>query len=144
MTDFHPLSGVGIDHAGLEILTLDTCHELLEETPIGRLAFVEHGEPMILPITYGMWGGSVVFATDTGSKLDAAVMSRPVAVEIDGWDADSRSGWSVVVRGTAMMVDARESEQLDHLSVTPWVRPEEPKQWVRVLPYAVPGRRTRS
>lgn len=141
MADMHPLSGLGVDHAGLEILELDECHRLLEATPIGRIAFVDHGEPMILPIAFGMRGESVVFATDSGSKMEAAVMSRPVAIEIDGWDVDLRTGWSVVVRGTAMLVDEAESRELDRSSVRPWVRPQEPKQWVRVLPSEVTGRR---
>ncbi len=97
---------------------------------------------MVLPITIGMWERSVVFSTDAGSKLDAAVMNRPVAIEVDRWDAEARQGWSVVVKGVAMIVDdAREIDSLDRLHVTSWVRPGSPKTWVRVLPNEITGRR---
>ena len=97
---------------------------------------------MVLPITFGMWERSVVFSTDAGSKLDAAIMNRPVAVEIDAWDAEIREGWSVVVRGVAMVIDdGREIASLDRLGVAAWIHPERPKIWVRVLPNEITGRR---
>lgn len=131
-----------LDHAGLEILDSNECRSLLAATPVGRIAFVDRGEPVILPITIGTWNGAVVFSTAAGSKLEAAVTARTVAVEIDGWDETLRVGWSVLVKGTASTVDeGREIAALDRLSVTPWVRPEIPKTWVRVLPTEVTGRR---
>jgi nitroimidazol reductase NimA-like FMN-containing flavoprotein (pyridoxamine 5'-phosphate oxidase superfamily) len=129
------------DHAGLEILTIEECEARLAATPVGRLGFVDHGEPMVLPITFGMWERSVVFSTDAGSKLDAAVMSRPVVIEIDEWDAATRQGWSVVVKGLALIVhEPREIDALDRLHVASWVRPGSPKTWVRVLPNEITGR----
>lgn len=131
-----------IDHAGLEILTPEECQALLASTPIGRLAFVDEGEPVILPVTIGMWDRSIVFTTAAGSKLSAAIMNQPVAVEVDGWDAEQHHGWSVLVKGTAMVVDeGREIDSLDRLSVRSWTRPEQPKAWVRVLPNEITGRR---
>jgi nitroimidazol reductase NimA-like FMN-containing flavoprotein (pyridoxamine 5'-phosphate oxidase superfamily) len=130
------------DHAGLEILTPEECSELLASSPVGRLGFVDRGEPAVLPVTIGMWEGSVVFSTDAGSKLDAAIMSRPVAIEVDEWDVEARTGWSVLVKGTAMTVDdGREIASLDRLGVVPWIEPDRPKTWVRVLPNEITGRR---
>ena len=145
MSELHPFSGLGglgADHAGLEILSVDECHRLLAAAPVARLAFVDHGAPVILPVTITPWGGSVVFATDRGSKLEAAVMERPVALEVDEWDATAQSGWSVLVKGTAMTVDdAAELADLDSRAATAWVRPGQPKRWVRVLPNEITGRR---
>jgi nitroimidazol reductase NimA-like FMN-containing flavoprotein (pyridoxamine 5'-phosphate oxidase superfamily) len=141
VNELHPLSGLGIDHAGMEILTLEECHGLLRSTPVGRIAFLDRGEPMVLPVTIALWGESIVFATDRGSKMEVAVMLRPVAVEIDGWDAATHTGWSVVVRGSAVVVDGDDAAELDRLHLEAWVRPEQPKQWVRVLPTEVTGRR---
>ena len=129
------------DHAGMEILTPEECTDRLAASPVGRLAFVDRGEPMVLPVTIGMWGGSIVFSTDAGSKLNAAIMNQPVAIEVDQWDADERSGWSVLAKGIAMTVDdGREIASLDRLGVTSWVRPGQPKTWVRVLPNEITGR----
>ena len=130
------------DHAGLEVLTAEECAEHLAATPVGRLGFLDRGEPMVLPITIGMWDRSVVFSTDAGSKLDTAIMARPVVVEIDDWDAEARQGWSVVVKGIAMIVDdGRDIDSLDRLQMTSWVRPGSPRTWVRVLPNEITGRR---
>lgn len=131
-----------IDHAGLEILTMEECRSLLASTPIGRIAFLERGEPTILPITIGMWDQSVVFTTAPGSKLEAAIMNRPVSIEIDGWDAERHAGWSVLVKGMAITVEeGREIDSLDRLSVKSWSRPDIPKAWVRVVPNEITGRR---
>lgn len=131
-----------LDHAGLAVMTPEECHERLSRAVVGRLAFVDHGEPVIMPIIVGMWGGSVVFSTARGSKLDAAVMEQPVAVEVDDWDAVGHTGWSVLVKGVARIVDdGREIDSLDRLGVRPWVRPEVPKAWIRIVPEELTGRR---
>jgi nitroimidazol reductase NimA-like FMN-containing flavoprotein (pyridoxamine 5'-phosphate oxidase superfamily) len=133
---------VTFDHAGLEVLPPEQCWAQLESAAVGRLGFVDRGEPIVLPVAIGVWEGCMVFSTDTGSKLDAAIMNRPVALEIDDWDAETRTGWSVLVKGTAMLVDdQREIASLDRLGVAPWVRPEVPKTWVRVLANEITGRR---
>ncbi|MFN8052611.1 MAG: pyridoxamine 5'-phosphate oxidase family protein [Acidimicrobiales bacterium] len=133
-----------VDHIGLDILSPDECHDLLAATPIGRVAFVDRGEPMILPVTITVWERSVVFTTAAGSKLDAAIMNRPVAIEVDGWDADRHEGWSVLVKGIAMIVDSgREIDSLDRIAAHSWWHPEIPKAWVRVVPNEITGRRLR-
>ena len=131
-----------LDRIGLEIIPTDECRALLAATPIGRIAFLDRGDPTILPITIDLWEGHVVFTTAEGSKLSAAIMQQPVAVEIDGWDATTHTGWSVLVKGMAMIVDdGREIDSLDRLSVKSWNKPETPKSWVRILANEITGRR---
>ncbi len=131
-----------LDHAGLEILNPAECRELLASTAVGRIAFIDRGDPVILPVTIGMWEGAVVFTTAPGSKLEAAIMHRPVAIEVDDWDAERHVGWSVLVKGMAMIVDdGREIDSLDRLSVKSWSRPEIPKAWVRIVANEITGRR---
>jgi nitroimidazol reductase NimA-like FMN-containing flavoprotein (pyridoxamine 5'-phosphate oxidase superfamily) len=134
--------GPNLDHAGMEILNVEACHRLLGAARIGRIAFVDRGEPVILPICIALIGESVLFATDEGSKLEAAVMERPVAVEVDAWDQASRTGWSVLVKGTAAPIDdERDLASLDARGLAQWLRPDAPKRWVRVLPNEITGRR---
>ena len=140
--DHVPTEPHSVDHAGLEILSNDECRRFLESARVGRIAFIDHGEPVILPITMGMWGRSIVFSTGPGSKLSAAIMHQPVAVEIDAWDAEAKRGWSVLVKGTATTVDdAQELDDLEKSAVHAWVEPESKKDWVRVLPNEITGRR---
>src|SRR6266566_6626414 len=82
-------------------LSDDECHALLGGSHLGRVALVEGGRPLILPVNYVLDDAAVVFRTDQGSKLDAAVRGAPVAFEVDGVDTGRRTGWSVVIRGRA-------------------------------------------
>jgi uncharacterized protein len=133
-----------VDRTGLEILTHDECLQLLDSSPIARIAFVDaDGRPMIFPINIALWDGAVAFSTGEGSKLSAATRAPTVAIEVDGWDARDRSGWSVVATGPAGEVhQGREIAALDRLGVRSWVSPDVPKHWILVQIRRMTGRRT--
>jgi uncharacterized protein len=65
-----------------------------------------------------------------------------VAFEVDGYDADARSGWSVLVQGTAVVEDAEaDVQRLDRVARRPWVPAhEEASTWVRVRARSITGR----
>jgi nitroimidazol reductase NimA-like FMN-containing flavoprotein (pyridoxamine 5'-phosphate oxidase superfamily) len=131
-----------VDHAGLEILERDECVELIRSVGVARVGFVEDGAPVVLPVNIAWWDGAIVFSTERGSKLDAALSRSPVVIELDDWDAMTQSGWSVLVKGQASTVtDGREIDALDRLSVRSFVRPDRPKHWVSVRIGSVSGRR---
>ena len=97
------------------VLDEATCVELLESTPIGRIGFSTDGELLVLPVNYRWYEQSVVFRTLEGLKLAAAAHEQHVCFEVDHWDADSRTGWSVVVQGVAREVtNWAEEARLDH------------------------------
>lgn len=124
----------------LETISVDECLGLLAGRHVGRIAFVEDGEPKVLPVNYRFHQGAVVFRTDYGALLDAVHLS-PVAFEVDTIDPDHHTGWSVVVHGKA--VEAWRPEELDELRQLP-LRPWAPGtrgHYVRVLPKAITGRR---
>ena len=130
------------DWSGLEVLPSDVCWGLLAEMPVGRVAFVHAGEPVILTVNFGVDGQSVVFRTASGSKLDNAIMERPTAFEADAWDADKQRGWSVLVRGISTEVlDPAEVARLEALGVTPWAQAVPRDTWVRLIPTEITGRR---
>lgn len=129
------------DHAGLLIMGSDTCHELLLTTPIGRVAFVKDGEVNVLPVNYRWHKESVVFRSAVGAKLDVASMHQRVAFEIDGWDADAATGWSVLVSGVAEEVESEdELSELNRLGLRPWAGPKNRNRWVRIVPETISGR----
>lgn len=131
-----------VDHAGLEVLSKDECDELLNETEIGRVAFISEGDVVILPINYRWVESTIVFQTTDGSKLDMAADRKPVAFEIDGFDAQQQTGWSVLVKGTAHYVmDEEVEEQLRRLGLRPWAPYTKARRWVRILPDEVTGRK---
>jgi nitroimidazol reductase NimA-like FMN-containing flavoprotein (pyridoxamine 5'-phosphate oxidase superfamily) len=131
------------DHAGLETLPFDVCLRLLASVPIGRLGFYADGEVVLLPVNHAVDGQDVVFRTASGSKLTAAEEQDLVAFEADDYDLRTRSGWSVLVTGRAMVVyDEAEASRLDRLDLRPWAAAVERPFWVRIHPTSVTGRRT--
>lgn len=131
------------DRHGLEVMSADECWALIRETPIGRVAFVHEGGPVVLPVSFGVIGHQIAFRSARGAKLGAASMNRPVAFEVDRWDADSRSGWSVLVEGMADTVyEADEVAALEALGVLRWTPQPFTTDWVRILPTNISGRRT--
>lgn len=130
------------DRRGLEILSRSECERLLGLAEIGRVALISAGEPLILPVNYRFDEGIVVFRTATGEKLDAMVLRSPVAFQIDGWYPATRTGWSVLVRGSAEEVyNEQETAALEALGLVGWVPDVQPTVWVRIRPHDITGRR---
>lgn len=90
-----------LDHSGLEILMVDEALGLLATQPVGRVAYIEAGSPVVLPVNYRLEGRDIVFRTTHGEKLGTAQMNRPVAFEVDSYTEAHRTGWSVLVKGHA-------------------------------------------
>jgi uncharacterized protein len=105
----------------LEELAEDERRRLLAERHLGRLAIPDFGGPMIFPVNYVFDRDLVVFRTDPGSKLDAAAERESVAFEVDAVEEATRTGWSVVVRGSlAEITDPAHLERLRALPLYPW------------------------
>jgi nitroimidazol reductase NimA-like FMN-containing flavoprotein (pyridoxamine 5'-phosphate oxidase superfamily) len=127
----------------MEELDQDECRRLLAERRLGRLAIPDFGGPVIFPVNYVVDQDLVVFRTDPGTKLDAATERESVAFEVDAVDEATRTGWSVVVRGTlADITDPAHLGRLRALPLYPWA-PGEKSRYVRVRPVSVTGRRIR-
>lgn len=142
MTDATARTDLNLDWSGLEVLSYDECRRLLSDEPVGRVGFVQDGSPVILPINYVLDGGSIVFRSGRGSKLESAMMGRPVCVEVDSWDVTEHTGWSVLAKGFAEHVtDGDEIDRLDQLPVKPWSRPDLRHEWIRVMVEELNGRR---
>ncbi len=125
------------------VLTRDECYDRLRGARVGRIAFVSQGDPIILPVNHAVDGESIVFRTAPGSKLLAGDSGLRVAFEVDGFDADRRTGWSVLVRGSASTVeDTEEIGRLNRIGVWPWADLVERNHWIRIATYSVTGRQT--
>ncbi len=129
------------DRHGLEVIGLDECLELLASRPYGRLGYLDAGSPAIVPVNHLVDGSTVVIRSLDGGKLGAAIFERPVAFELDDLDFTTRTGWSVVVRGRAEVVEDAEAEQYDKWLDSWAVRDGARTTWVRILADEVSGRR---
>ena len=130
------------DHVGLEVLSSAQCDELLADNTIGRLAFVSDGGVVIFPVNYRYTNHTIVFRTADGTKLDVAANHQPVAFEIDGYDLESKTGWSVLVKGIARYVmEETEEAELADLDLRPWAPLTRVRRWVRISPEEITGRK---
>jgi nitroimidazol reductase NimA-like FMN-containing flavoprotein (pyridoxamine 5'-phosphate oxidase superfamily) len=98
-------------------------------------------EPLILPVNYTWDGSGVLFRTDPGTKLSAS-KDRSVVFEIDGLDADTRRGWSVIVKGRGRAVGPHQlaADLPAEPVLWPWA-PGAKHYWVRIDPHEISGRR---
>ncbi len=137
-----PNPAVQTDHIGLEILSGAECDSLLASNQIGRMAFVADGDVVIFPVNYRYINHTIVFRTADGTKLEVAANHRPVAFEIDGYDTDAKTGWSVLVKGIARYVMEDEEEaELAELDLRPWAPLTRVRRWVRISPEEITGRK---
>jgi nitroimidazol reductase NimA-like FMN-containing flavoprotein (pyridoxamine 5'-phosphate oxidase superfamily) len=128
---------------GLEILGPDECLRLLRSESFGRVGLRIGEMPTVLPVNYALLDDDVVFRTDPGTKLSAAVMEMLVAFEVDEADAATRTGWSVVVVGYCEEIrDRATRERVAALDLDPWA-PEGRDFIVRIRTRKVTGRRLR-
>lgn len=129
------------DRHGLEVIGLDECLTLLASRPYGRLAYLDAGSPSIVPVNHLVGGSSIVISSLDGGKLGAAIFERAVAFELDDLDFTTRSGWSVLVRGRAEVVDEADTEGYEKWLDSWAVREGARTTWVRIVADEVSGRR---
>jgi len=126
--------------SGIEIIDSDECWRLLAQDEIGRLAVVIGAMPMILPVNYALDGHAIVIRTMPGSRLD--VGQGHAAFEVDQFDRETKSGWSVLVTGHLEEVawyQAKDMARVKALPVEPWA-PGERDLWLRLTSSFTTGR----
>jgi uncharacterized protein len=129
---------------GLELLTEEECLDRLAPGGVGRVGVTIGGLPVILPVNYAFVDGEVLFRTGEGTKLSAATQRAVVAFEVDAYDADSASGWSVLIIGRSSVVtDPIELARLDGYEITTWADGTR-NNYVRLRPELISGRRIES
>jgi uncharacterized protein len=128
----------------LRVISADDCYRLLATQQIGRLGVNSEHYPLIFPVNYAVdEAGVIVIRTDAGTKLAAADHAN-VTFEVDYIDQQTRSGWSVLVRGLAEEVTSEHRDELIERTkasgVEPWA-PGHRGHWIRLIPHAISGRR---
>lgn len=128
--------------SGMEVLDEQQCVALLSATQVGRIGIVADGQPLVFPVNYVFDGRSIIVRTDVGTMLSGASLAL-VAFEIDSFDTDQRSGWSVMVQGVGHdITDAvdRTSEHLQTVEVLTWAPGSKPFL-LRIDARTITGRR---
>jgi nitroimidazol reductase NimA-like FMN-containing flavoprotein (pyridoxamine 5'-phosphate oxidase superfamily) len=133
----------------LEELTEAESLQLIEQAEIGRIGFSGRYGPVITPVNYKIVDGSVVFRTAVGSPLGEdlrtgiAHAEYKVAFEIDDFSSVERTGWSVLVQGSAHHVDSEaERASMSEAGVEAWPGGDR-EAFLRIIPSRITGRRIR-
>jgi uncharacterized protein len=127
----------------MEILSDEACIDLLRAVPVGRVAVTIDALPAIFPINFAVVEGAVVFRTLPGTKLAGATAGTVVAFEADSFEADGRTGWSVMVQGkTGEVTDLAYLRAVDSASLDAWAVDGVADHVVRIEPHRISGRRS--
>jgi nitroimidazol reductase NimA-like FMN-containing flavoprotein (pyridoxamine 5'-phosphate oxidase superfamily) len=124
---------------GLDVLDEAECERLLDTTHFGRIVTKLGDTLAALPVFYAMDRNDVVFRTDPGTKLMAAVLHVQVAFEVD----DEAEGWSVLVVGHCDEVRSRREAERALGALDAYWPSGERARVVRIRPERVTGRRLR-
>jgi nitroimidazol reductase NimA-like FMN-containing flavoprotein (pyridoxamine 5'-phosphate oxidase superfamily) len=95
----------------MQELTRDQALEVLESQPVAHLGMVIDGAPYVTPMSFVVDGDRILFRTMAGTKLDAIKANPEVCVEVASFDEETGDWVSVIVRGTARLVDDASTRQ---------------------------------
>ena len=103
-------------------LAFDECARLLRAGVVGRVALTTPDGPHIIPLNYSVVDEAILVATSPYSALGTYGNGLVVAFEVDRFDFETHTGWSVLVRGRAEAVtDPEELQRLKRLwAPRPW------------------------
>ena len=129
--------------ATMHVLPADECYRLLATQELGRIGVNAEHYPLIFPVNFALDGTTVVLRTSPGTILRAASHAN-VTFEVDEIDRRTRSGWSVLVRGSAEEVDEQHRTELIARTLATGVQPWAPGDrgnWLRLIAHDISGRR---
>jgi nitroimidazol reductase NimA-like FMN-containing flavoprotein (pyridoxamine 5'-phosphate oxidase superfamily) len=124
-------------------LSAATCADRLEASALGRVGTIVDGRPQIFPVNhvYDRASGRIVFPTQAGTRLHAALQWPWIAFEIDGMDPDGAGGWSVVVVGQGEpLTDEATIARARRARRVLWAAGPG-TEWAQIVPVRVTGRR---
>jgi len=131
----------------LEELDEAECLRLIASGGIGRIGFSGRYGPTVMPVNYQLYEGSIVFRTAQDSATDEDLRTGitnaeyKVAFEIDDFDTAARTGWSVLIQGSAHHVESEaERASVAGAGVDPWPGGDR-ELFMRITPMRVTGRR---
>lgn len=96
--------------------------------------------PDLFPVSFAVEDSSIVFRFSSGTKLEALRHNPRVAFEVDGYDPERGTAWSVVLKGDAALI-RNPDDLLDTISleVSPWQAGPK-SQFVRIVATEITGR----
>ncbi len=138
MNPASPAEALSDELSWIAVLDQADCWSRVTQEPVGRIGFMTYGHPQVLPINHAVDGQTIVFRTST--LFHWLSVPLPVALEVDQYDRDSATGWSVVVHGRLRPIHAsHEIDACEQLGLTAWA-PGDRNSWFRIVPSRISGR----
>lgn len=130
------------DPGRFQRLSKQECWGFLQAGTIGRVAWEATDGPEVLPVTYAVHDGLIVFRTSAYGPLAELKTPRPMAFEIDELDVAGRRGWSVTARGPSRAATRADElvELWSHEDPAPWAAGSR-TLFIVIVPHTVSGRR---
>lgn len=123
----------------LRELSEPECLELLTSKRVGRVAYGDDRGIAVVPVNYVVHQGNILFRTSPHTSVGQHVRAETVAFEVDDIEDGRRAGWSVLVRGSAMLEEPDELPDPQAERPDPW--PEGTRSmYVRISPRSISGR----
>lgn len=95
--------------AGTHRLTDRQCWDHLEQSTVGRLAWCEEGQPVVVPVNVAVWNGALLMRSGVGSKAAVAAGGGRVAFQVDAVEGSRQQpAWSVLAKGRIRLVEEGE------------------------------------
>jgi nitroimidazol reductase NimA-like FMN-containing flavoprotein (pyridoxamine 5'-phosphate oxidase superfamily) len=116
MTETDPIA-----RSALERLDRAECVRLLHKGLIGRVVYTYDAMPAAQPVNYAVDDHEIIFRTDGGDKMKAAVNNTVIGFEVDEFDSAAHTGWSVLAVGQAYhIIDPDRLASLESRLPEPW------------------------
>lgn len=126
------------NHDPVETLDAAQCWARLGAQELGRIITHVGDVIEVFPINYVVDGQTLLFRTAEGTKLFSLIVNDDVTFEVD--DHTDADAWSVIVRGTARVLESdAEVQHADSLPLRPWI-PTLKHTYVRIMPHQITGR----
>lgn len=123
-------------------LSAEECSRLLRSGVVGRVAINTPNGPHIVPVNYSVVDEKVVFRTTAYSVVGTYGNEAQMAFEVDHFDYEYWTGWSVLVRGRGAAIAEAEEVQRINKSWPPHPWAAGQRNLYFALPWAeISGRR---
>jgi len=123
------------------------CLRLISAGGVGRIGYTGRFGPTILPVNFVLHERAIVFRTGQASPMGEDLRTGiadaefKVAFEIDEISPATREGWSILIQGSAHLVDSEpELTAVRQSGVQAWAGGEK-ELFIRIIPTRITGRR---
>jgi nitroimidazol reductase NimA-like FMN-containing flavoprotein (pyridoxamine 5'-phosphate oxidase superfamily) len=95
----------------MESVSREEAIEVLASQQVAHLGIVVNDAPYVTPMSYVVDGERILFRTMAGKKLDGIRANPAVCIEAADYNPETGDWVSVIVRGTARLVDDPETRR---------------------------------